>query len=250
MFADITEAEYVASRHNAWDEDSLDAATIKFYRDERAVPHGRFLDAHSPNRDPGRLLDIGCGLGVFLERAAAVGWDVYGCDTSAAWVAHAQAATAQDRVVCAEPTVDIFGAMRFDLITLWDVIEHIYDPVSMLRVVRELLAPGGEVFLRTPNARYVVPVYRARRAFGHSVELGPLNHVVYFDAASLRKALDLADLRAQSWRVFPPPQVKISERAATVTLKNSYARSASLAARVSGGRFVRGSDLDALACPT
>jgi len=244
VFSDISAAQYAAARHNVWDDDELASTTLEFYRDARLVPHSEYLSELARRRSGGTLLDIGCGLGVFLERAEAAGWDVHGCDTSPFWVEQARERTSAARVTCGEPSSELFSGRRFDVVTMWDVIEHIYDPLATLRIARDLLAPGGELFIRTPNFRYVWPLYGARRVLRSQVELGPLNHVVYFDARSMRRALALAGLRSCSWRVFPPPQVRVGGSTLSVGAKNAFAGMASCLAGASRGRLVIGSDLD------
>jgi 2-polyprenyl-3-methyl-5-hydroxy-6-metoxy-1,4-benzoquinol methylase len=246
-FADVTALHYERRRHNVWDEEILSDAAEHFYRDARRTVHDQFLAEVSRRRVPGKLLDIGCGLGVFMAAAAAAGWDVYGCDTSASWVARARSRVGVDRVVHAGAHAGMFGGRRFDLITLWDVLEHVYDPISTLTAVRHLLAPGGELFIRTPNFRYVWPIYGLRRALGDEVELGPLNHVVLFDRASLEQACRHAGLRVTSWPVLRPPQVTIRGAALSVTAKNAWAATAGRVAQLTQGRVVLGSDLDAWA---
>jgi SAM-dependent methyltransferase len=256
VFADLRVDEYEGARHNVWDESGTTADVLGFYGDARAQPHAEFL-RRFPVRGAGRLLDVGCGLGFFLESARTAGWDVYGCDTSPDWVDAANGRLDGKRVVCGAVDADTFGDRRFDLITAWDVLEHVFDPVPFLSAIRDLLAPGGVVFLRTPNIRYVLPVYRLRRRLGHDVELGPTNHVVYFDSSSIRRALDAAGLRATGWPAFSPPQVatfaaedadRYAPRASVaVGVKNVYARTCRGLAWATRGRAYFASDLDVVA---
>lgn len=255
VFSNLSEAEYQRARHNVWNEEVTDAATLAFYGAARERAHADFLDRHPPAGN-GRLLDVGCGLGFFLARAQERGWNVHGVDTSPAWVEHANARLGAHRVELA--TVDEAGVTpgSFALVTAWDVIEHVFEPVPFLARLRALLAPGGRLFIRTPNLAYVYPVYAARRRLlGHDVELGPTNHVVYFTAATMRRALAQAGLRASAWPALVPPQVALAPngRAAPtdrerriVAAKNQYARLAGGLARATGGRLIASGDLDVL----
>jgi hypothetical protein len=101
----------------------------------------------------------------------------------------------------------------------------------------------------------VYPTYAARRhLLGADVTLGPLNHVVYYSAGTLRRALAAAGLRAIAWPVLPPPQVAIGNRrpelagrrTPTTLLKNAHAAAAERTARITGGHVVLGADLDVL----
>jgi 2-polyprenyl-3-methyl-5-hydroxy-6-metoxy-1,4-benzoquinol methylase len=255
FFADISEPEYEQTRRNAWDEESLNDDVATFYGDARERTHADFLDRYPPFGRR-RLLDVGCGLGYFIANAQSRGWEVSGVDTSPSWVRLANQRLGADRVACATIEQSALAPGSFDLITAWDVIEHIFDPIQFLLALRELLAPGGRIFIRTPNLAYVYPVYAARRCvLGHNVELGPTNHVVYFNARTMRTALERAGLRPTEWPVHVPPQVAFSasrqtdhtpRRAAIIAAKNSYARIAAPLARLTNGRIVTASDLDVM----
>jgi SAM-dependent methyltransferase len=107
----------------------------------------QFLDRHFSK--PGRLLDIGCGYGFFLEAMAHRGWQVEGIELSkpAAEIARAKKVGAIHS--CAVEEMDDIGL--FDVISMFYVIEHVADPVQTLQSIRELLKPGGVLVLRYPN---------------------------------------------------------------------------------------------------
>jgi 2-polyprenyl-3-methyl-5-hydroxy-6-metoxy-1,4-benzoquinol methylase len=243
VFADLTLETYRATQYNAWNEEELAPEVSAFYGDARNHAHALFLERHPPS-GAGRLLDVGCGFGYFLAHALAAGWEVTGCEPSPSWSDRARLRLGADRVVTGAADDPALDGSTFDLITAWDVIEHVFDPLPFLARLRELLAPGGHVFLRTPNLAYVLPVYSLRRfVLRQEVELGPTNHVVYFTARTLGASLSQAGLTAVNWTNFPPPQVAVG-REWSVGLKNAYARLASAIARLSSGRLVISSDLD------
>jgi 2-polyprenyl-3-methyl-5-hydroxy-6-metoxy-1,4-benzoquinol methylase len=249
VWADIAYAEYAARRHNVWDDGEVTAETADFYGRARERAHRQFLQLAAA---PGRLLDVGCGLGYFLERAQKRGWHVRGCDTSPAWVAATNARVGAGTAATGTLPEAIGPDERFDLITAWDVIEHVHDPIAFLVELTSRLAPGGRIFLRTPNLAYVLPLYTLRRRLGHDVGLEPTNHVVYFSAATMRRALTLAGLRPVGWPSLAPPQVETFRPPGTaagpaVALKNLYAGVAGRVASISRGRAVLASDLDVLA---
>lgn len=252
VFSNIAEAEYDRERHNVWNDVGPDQDTVQFYGPARERAHCQFLDRHpvSGNR---RLLDVGCGLGFFLVRARERGWVVHGLDNSPAWVSLANERLGAPLVELAALEESRYREGSFALITVWDVLEHIFDPVPFLARLARMLAPGGRLFVRTPNFAYVYPVYAARRwVLRQDVGLGPTNHVVYFTAATMRRALALAGLRACAWPVHSPPQVAPQGRVGlrpqvgpyVVHAKNIYARCADELARRTGGRVAIGSDLD------
>jgi SAM-dependent methyltransferase len=103
-------------------------------------------------RPPGTLLDIGCGPGLLLDIARERGWTPIGIELSAWGVNEARARGLDVRDVPLEdadlPTVDA--------VVIADVIEHVPDPLDLMRRVFALLSPGGVVFLATPDVGSVV----------------------------------------------------------------------------------------------
>ena len=98
-----------------------------------------------------KLLEIGCGSGIFLETASCYGWLVHGVDVSPLAVDLAQRFCPGATVVCAPIERAGFAPGTFDLIALWDVIEHVEDPESLLQEARRLLRPGGLLVMETPE---------------------------------------------------------------------------------------------------
>lgn len=102
----------------------------------------------------GRVLDIGCGYGFFLEEMALRGYQVEGVELSkpaAAIAREKTGATIHDRAI-----EDIEPAEQFDAITMFYVIEHVTDPLGVLRTVRSMLRPGGLLVLRYPNTTPII----------------------------------------------------------------------------------------------
>jgi 2-polyprenyl-3-methyl-5-hydroxy-6-metoxy-1,4-benzoquinol methylase len=255
VFSDVDASTYLAEGRNAWHDSALDDASAAFYGPARSLAHARFLERFAAPTGQSRLLDVGCGLGHFVASALASGWDAYGCDPSAPWVERARATVGGDRIALSEPRSDLFGG-GFDLVTAWDVLEHVHDPIPFLITVGSLLAPGGRVFIRTPNLTWIYPTYALRRAVLKArVELGPLNHVVYYTARTLAAALRRAGLTPAQWPVLPPPQVGVGNRdpsrAGTRTpatrVKNLHAAAAERIARATRNAVVAGQDLDVIA---
>lgn len=250
VWSDISGHDYAAVRHNVWDEETVEDLTTDFYGRARERAHDEFFTKIAPR--PGRVLDVGCGLGYFLARAQIAGWQVRGCDTSAGWVSLTNELLGFPAASVGRLDAAIGAEERFDLITAWDVVEHIHEPIPFLRAMASRLAADGRIFLRTPNLAYVLPVYALRRGIGHDVRLGPTNHVVYFTAASMRRTLRAAGLEPVQWPVLAPPQVETfaapaAAPGAVVRLKNGYARLAQQISRVTRGRMVVGADLDVVA---
>lgn len=96
------------------------------------------------------LLDVGCGTGRFLRLARDLGWEVFGIEPGQRGYEQACASVGPERV-CREPLDNSRADGSFFLITLLDVLEHVHDPLDLLRCCRRLLAPDGYLLVRSPN---------------------------------------------------------------------------------------------------
>lgn len=94
-----------------------------------------------------RCLDVGCGAGTFVRLAAGRGWIAVGIDPLADPVDTARARLLRARF----PSADL-GASRFDLVTFFNSLNYLEDPLEALRETRRLLHPGGLIVIRVPNA--------------------------------------------------------------------------------------------------
>ncbi|MEK7474376.1 MAG: methyltransferase domain-containing protein [Candidatus Coatesbacteria bacterium] len=97
----------------------------------------------------GRLLDVGCGWGLFMERAAARGFSVAGLEPS-----HNVAEYVRTRLglAVAEHGIEEAGEGSSDVITMLDVLEHVPDPKAFLELARRALKPGGWICVNVPNS--------------------------------------------------------------------------------------------------
>lgn len=112
---------------------------------------GRLYLTHLPYAGPGRrLLDVGCGVGQSLVWAAERGWEVHGVelDPEAVRLAHDRG-LASVRLGTLE--AQGFPAERFDAITLYQTLEHVYSPRAVLSECRRILRPGGRLLVSVPN---------------------------------------------------------------------------------------------------
>ena len=111
--------------------------------------YSRGLDVLSCFTEKGRLLDIGCSGGYFLDIASQRGWKTAGVELNQAEVAIARE---RGHRIWDVPVEAIEFDVSFDAITLWDVFEHIKGGAEYLHTLRKILSPKGVVFLQIPNA--------------------------------------------------------------------------------------------------
>ncbi|WP_157651291.1 class I SAM-dependent methyltransferase [Dechloromonas denitrificans] len=130
-----------------------------------------------------RLLDVGCGNGEFMEFARQAGWLVQGVDIDVAAVTIAKA---KGLDVIAGGIEQFAGQTAcFDRITLSHVVEHVFDPMGLLRDCFRLLKPGGVLWVDTPNMGSA-----GLRVFGEYWRgLEPPRHLMLFSRASLIDSL-------------------------------------------------------------
>ena len=133
-------------------------------------------------RKKGRLLDVGCGSGSVLRLAGRLGWEATGVDFDP--MALANAARGGAKVLLGSVEEQHFADEAFDLVVMSHVIEHLIDPISVLRECRRVLSADGTALVATPNAG----------SWGHSIfganwtGLDVPRHLHVFTRASLRKA--------------------------------------------------------------
>src|SRR6266478_701504 len=98
----------------------------------------------------GRYLDVGCGSGAGLGVARALGWQVTGIEVDESAAQKARRFT--DELHVGDVLEAPFAAARFDVITAYHVLEHVVDPVAVVRRMVDWLAPGGLLVVEVPNA--------------------------------------------------------------------------------------------------
>jgi SAM-dependent methyltransferase len=151
---------------------------------------------HMPPRLPrsGRLLDVGCAAGFFLAEAKAH-YEVQGVELSE-W----SSAYARDRLGLPVVTGTLADARlpgaHFDVITLWDVIEHVPEPVPLLAEAARVLKPQGRLVLTTGDWGSAY----AQRHGEHWHLMTPPWHLSFFSRATLADAAARAGLRVVAWR--------------------------------------------------
>jgi 2-polyprenyl-3-methyl-5-hydroxy-6-metoxy-1,4-benzoquinol methylase len=119
------------------------------YRVERFGRERVGLMAQHLSTPAPRYLDVGCSTGFVVEAARDAGWQATGTDLNPSAVEFGRGRGLDLRTVALEDAG--FADGSFDAVSLFDVLEHLLDPVATLRACTRLLAPGGIVFLYVPN---------------------------------------------------------------------------------------------------
>jgi len=175
-----------------------------------------------PAAGPGRLLEIGCGLGSFLVRAKERGWDVQGVEVSA-W-----AATQAKRASCVPVLISRAEALpfhtgSFDAVVSHHVFEHLPAPFQALRESRRVCRTGGRLLLVLPNELHHLffrwalsaqqsppkgdsPVAKLGRWLAYQTAIPPRDssHLFFFHPSVLRRAATINGwhpLRMATYRI-------------------------------------------------
>ncbi len=130
-------------------------------------------------RSNGRIFEMGCGAGYFLEEAARAGWDPHGSTVGAASLELCRSKGLN--VVAADTAGDVFPSAHFDVAAAFEVVEHLRDPAVEGALLRRLVRPGGVFYCTTPNfdsltRRLLGPRWRV---------ISYPEHLIYFTAATL-----------------------------------------------------------------
>ena len=134
----------------------------------------------------GRVLDVGCATGFFLAQAQERGWQVQGLDVSHFAIEYAKNRFGFDVQRGSLLELD-YPPNSYDLITMWDVIEHVPDPKRYVQRIAELLKPGGVFALATPDIDSIPARLTGKRWIGYKLSE---EHVYYFSLRTLTRMLD------------------------------------------------------------
>ena len=131
-------------------KNAFDAARLNYSADPSATLYIRCLETLEHLTSGRRVLDVGAGLGVFMKIASERGWQVEGIEISpygSQFITKNYGFRVSDKSISASS----YPGSSFDLITFWDVIEHVDAPKENLQKAHELLKPGGLLLISSDN---------------------------------------------------------------------------------------------------
>lgn len=132
-------------------------------------------------------LDVGCSTGFTVEAAQEAGWNATGIDLNSSCIEFGQ--NRGLNLICEDLFASDFKDGTFDAISLFDVLEHLIDPVKVLNKVWELLKPNGVVYIYVPNYDSASRILMGKEA--HFI--WPTHHLTYFNIPTLTDALERND---------------------------------------------------------
>jgi SAM-dependent methyltransferase len=163
--------------------------------------------AIAPFAQSGALLDLGCSSGAFLSTLRGKNWDLFGIEMSAA-SAHLARSNSGAAVYVGDILDAEYPAESFDVITCFDVFEHLYEPRRVMACIAKWLKPGGIFYVLVPNIDSA-----EARVFGtywHGLELP--RHLFHYSPRSLQVLAESAGLRQVKLETRRNPAVGTSLR--------------------------------------
>lgn len=181
---------YYSSEHRqkmGWDTEisSVNAGMLRNYETRMDLVES-FVDQTRYPR--GTLLDVGCSTGHFLAEAQSRYWTVAGIEISEDAAEEGQKKYGLD-ITQGELSDEMFDEETFDVVTAWDVIEHIPTPHEFMNNIRRVLKQGGLFVANTPNVNSTASFHSGSQ-WRH---LDPPLHVILYDHISLRILLKMHD---------------------------------------------------------
>ena len=152
----------------------------------------RFALADGPRG--GSALDVGCAAGFCLLALRELGFDAHGVEVSEAIASYAREQLGFDTLHIGTLDDAPYDDATFDLITMWDVIEHVADPGALLRTARSLLKPEGLLVVETQNIDSLFARALGPRWHHYKHE----EHIYHFTPESLRRLLGDAGFKVQT----------------------------------------------------
>jgi 2-polyprenyl-3-methyl-5-hydroxy-6-metoxy-1,4-benzoquinol methylase len=177
------DAERIYQHYN-----SHQSSRIQYYLDAEVADRRTFnelldlADQLAPQR--GALLDIGPNIGTCLALAHERGWGTYGVEINAEAARYCREQRGLN-VIAGALDAHTYPDNSFDIVLMGDVIEHLRDPLDLMRVVQAILKPGGAVIISTPDIGGWA---------GRLLQIKPEEHLYYFAPATMRTLLRKAGL--------------------------------------------------------
>lgn len=208
---------YVNPRHSVQREKQFyqseyhEAHDDRIWRDARINIFKVNLAKIESRQQRGRILDVGCGRGYFLELARKNGWDTYGVELSRSASRHAREFL-QLQIYEGELRDARYPDEFFDVITAWNVIDQLYDPYGELKEIHRILKREGMLALRLSNLTFHILLHRCSRVlnaltFGIvSFRAPTVFHLYMFSPASVKMVLEKAgftDIRVENSPLDP-----------------------------------------------
>lgn len=134
----------------------------------------------------GKILDIGCGEGSFLRKFPTSSWQISGVEINKSLAKFAKTHTKNATIITKPIESTRLPKKNFDIITLWHVLEHLQNPVTVLRSLRKIISPNGYIVIEVPHGN---SIYKSLFQKYWQLLLLP-RHLFFWTKKSLKYALN------------------------------------------------------------
>ncbi len=162
-----------------------------------------------------RLLDVGCGNGLWLYQHLKLGWHAEGVEMNAA---ACKKATNLGLNIYQGTIYDVPLTNKYDIITFNHVIEHVLDPLETLSQAKKLLAPNGLIVMLLPN----IDSYGFKKFSNCWFPLDPPRHIIQFSPETVRLLIDKVGLDVRDIHTIPKARFMIKSRIYKKYLSNDF----------------------------
>jgi 2-polyprenyl-3-methyl-5-hydroxy-6-metoxy-1,4-benzoquinol methylase len=180
--ADIYTEDYIKGRGHDEQGDFITQA--------KETTAAYYLSMAEKHIQPGNLLEIGCSTGIFLKVAQKRGWKIHGVEINQDAAAVARKTLGVDTIFSTGLSKGMFPEGSFSMVVLFDVIEHIQDPVPFMEDLVSLIRPGGYILFLTPDMNSLSARF-LKSKWPHTM----LEHVCLYSARSMKVLLRPVQLR-------------------------------------------------------
>ncbi|MSR76722.1 MAG: class I SAM-dependent methyltransferase [Candidatus Omnitrophica bacterium] len=139
--------------------------------------------------NPPRILDVGCGMGFFLDLMRKKGWTTKGVEPSSEAVKHARQNLGLDVVQGVIESLDPTADAPYDVVTLWYVMEHVPNPEKILALAAQFLKPGGLLIIRVPNQNASIDQWLGVLGLGRFFLINPPRHLFDYSPQTMSRFL-------------------------------------------------------------
>jgi len=155
----------------------------------------KFLSFIRPKYPSGKLLDVGCAFGYFVEHVLHEGYDAYGFDASHFAAKEAAYLVGKSRIKEGTIRTVDYQKNSFDVITLFDVFEHLNDPLQDMKKLAGLLKKDGTILIATGDTRSIAAkIFQRRWTF-----YIPPQHIFFFHRKNVQELLLRSGLKPRAW---------------------------------------------------
>ncbi len=182
---------------------SYDLESVKNLKNNRFTNYRKALELAKHQNHSGKLLDIGCGHGTFLAMAKEYGWGLTGIEISEELSKACKENVPDANIINKRFEEANLEPNQFSLITMWDVIEHVIDPIDVISNIKELLIPGGIALFCTPDessslAKLGKILYNMNLMSYPALALHPPNHTYFFSRTGFKNIIKQLDMTVEN----------------------------------------------------